>query len=98
MVEVVRVSVARFAPVHELDGGLVRTVAASHPFVFGEPEIIEEYALQVGDRRLADADLRDRGRLEQRDAHRALQRFRKVGGGHPSGRPAAKNDDFLDGA
>jgi hypothetical protein len=97
MVEVVAHAVlGRRLPVDELDGGLERGVAAAHPVVLGQAEVVEEGALQVGHRGFAHADPGNGLGLHQGDVHAALERFRKIRGRHPSGGPAAEDHHSLD--
>ena len=93
--EGVNVAAVGAAPADELDAELVRRLRRPHEGVLVDAQHgVDE--LQLGDRRLTDADDADLVRLDQRDrivARRQQPRAKR--GGHPPRRAAADDDDAV---
>src|SRR5204863_752112 len=80
-------------PAGKFDSRFVGRVAARHPFRFGDAEPVEE-GLELRRRSFADPDDADRGGFDQGDASAMVGPVSvEQVGSHPSGRPAAEDDD-----
>ncbi len=94
LAERVDVAVGLRAPVAELDAEFEGGVGLGHHVGFDDPDGVVEH-LHLGQGGLADADDPDLVGLDQPyTAYVRLEHADQGGGGHPTGRAAADNDDF----
>jgi hypothetical protein len=81
-------------PIDEANGQLVSGTAMGHPVFFLELQEVEE-ELDGAESRFADSDRSDIGRINDGDALDVAQGLDEVGGSHPTGGAAAKDDDTI---
>ena len=85
---------ARPQPVDELDAELEGRLRPPHELGFVELDQLI-VRLDRGNGRFADANGADRLTLDQLDVVESLEQLAEQGGGHPAGRPATDDEDFL---